>query len=243
MISDAPADQAHDEGPPTMETPSPVADDDHALLVDAATVFVQSLIRNPGLGDTIDEVVARYLRPPGDTRAGERLTFALNQLIDFPGGSFVLHYMGHNQPDVVLSVVKEVDATQAEKDLAEQVLRRLQALFGYEAADALHAMDQDPDDWASATRKVYYNVVTSKWSIELAIVKYNGESTRLVMTPDTATLFCSGILVGLNATGDAPIDPDAASSLFEQMGELLSRYGASISYPETPPLTGTNRLP
>ena len=222
------------------------AADQRADLVAAATVFVNSLSRDPNLAATIDEVLHSYLAKPDTTQVARRLNFALNHIIGNPGGNYVVYYMGSNDPESIISALNDVEASEEERDSAERVLRRLQAIFGYEISAVVQAMDENPDDWARATWKVWYDVLEPRWVFELDLQKYSGEPVHLVMSPDASTRLGAGVILGINAVQDNIFDNDGVSMLIGEMTKFLSRYGGTVSFPETAdgaePLTGSNRL-
>ena len=226
--------------------PGEDAGDPRADLVAAATVFVGALSRDPGLVDTIEEVLEDYLEKPDTTQVARRLNFALNHVIGSPGGNFLIYYMGSNEPETIISALDDVDATEEDREFANRVMRRLQAIFGYEVSAVVQAMDENPDDWARATRKVYYDVLESRWVFELDLEKYNGEPVHLVMSPDASTRLGAGVILGINAVQDNVFDTDGVNMLIDEMVKFLSRFGGTVSFSQAAegpePLTGSNRL-
>ena len=241
------SDDRRDDPDLGLEAPPPetgtTAADEHELVLDAATQFVLKLAENPDVDGTITEILHRYLDGPIDTAVGRRLNFALDHVIGHRAGTFLMHYLGSNDPGAVLTFLPDVEAPDADVASAERMLRRLQALFGFPAEEALRAMDEDPDDWSRATRKVYKDVLLSRWVIELELFKYNGERVFLKMTPDTATRLGAGVLVALNAVEENVFDDETVKMLFEQIIEFLDEYGATVSFPDATTIEGSDRLP
>jgi hypothetical protein len=234
---------------PGTEAPATSGDDrgaDRAELVAAASVFVGALSRDPGVVDTIDEVLGEYLGKPDTTEVGRRLNFALNHVIGSPGGNFVVYYLGSNDPESVIAALDDVAASEEDRDFADRTLRRLQALFGYGVSAVVQAMDENPHDWARATRKVYYDVLTSRWVFELDLEKYNGEPVHLVMSPDASTRLGAGVVLGINAIQEDVFDDEGVAMLTEEIVKFLARRGGTVSFPEpaggAESLTGSNRL-
>jgi hypothetical protein len=216
------------------------ADEERADLVDAAKVFVDALSRDPGLVDTIDEVLGEYLEKPDTTAVARRLNFALNHVIGSPGGNYLIYYMGSNDPENIISALDDVDASEEDREFADRVMRRLQAIFGYGVSAVVQAMDENPHDWARATRKVYYDVLESRWVFELDLEKYNGEPVHLVMNPDASTRLGAGVILGINAIQDNVFDKEGRDMLIDEMVKFLARYGGTVSFAHS--LTGSNRL-
>ncbi len=245
MVDDIPVDAAHDTAVPAT-APDQFAGDARADLVAAATVFVGALSRDPDLADTIDEVLEEYLGKPDTTAVARRLNFALNHIIGSPGGNYLIYYMGSNEPETIISALDDVDATVEDREFANRVMRRLQAIFGYGVSTVVQAMDENPHDWARATRKVYYDVLESRWVFELDLEKYNGELVHLVMSPDASTRLGAGIILGINAVQDNVFDTEGVTMLTGEIVKFLSRFDATVTFPQaadgSEPMTGSNRL-
>jgi hypothetical protein len=245
MVDDTP-EEAVPEVPVIAEASHEGSDASRAELVAAASVFVGALSRVPGLVDTIGEVLGEYLDKPDTTEVGRRLNFALNHVIGNPGGNFVVYYLGSNDPESIISALDDVDASEEDRDFADRTLRRLQAIFGYPVAVVVQAMDENPHDWARATRKVYYDVLTSRWVFELDLEKYNGEQVHLAMSPDASTRLGAGVVLGINAIQEDVFDDEGVAMLTEEIVKFLTRRGGTVSFTEpaggTESLTGSNRL-
>jgi hypothetical protein len=244
MVDDTSAGVGPEPAVPATQ-PGEDAGDPRADLVAAATVFVDALSRNPGLVDTIDEVLEEYLGKPDTTAVARRLNFALNHVIGSPGGNYLIYYIGSNDPESIISALDDVDASEEDREFANRVMRRLQAIFGYGVSAVVQAMDENPDDWARATRKVYYDVLESRWVFELDLEKYNGEPVHLVMSPDASTRLGAGIILGINAVQDNVFDDEGVTMLIDEMVKFLARYGGTVSFAESgtsEPLTGSDRL-
>jgi hypothetical protein len=197
-----------------------------------ATEFVHALTANSDLARTSEEILDRYLTQPVDQYTANKLGFALKHVAG-DAGTFVLYYTSHGSPDEVMRLLVQVDASPIEKDRAEEVLRRLQALYGYQAELALGMMDRNPDDWNLLERKVLYDVGAKTWSIELLITKVNGEEVHLGMGPDTAVQLAAGVLRGVNAIDEVDaFDPDLLGELVEEMASLLSGIGVEVDFPD-----------
>ena len=234
------------EAAATATAPGEDAGDPRADLVAAASVFVGALSRDPGLVDTIEEVLDGYLGKPDTTAVARRLNFALNHVIGSPGGNYLTYYLGSNDPQDVISAIEDVEASEEEREFAERVLRRLQAIFGYEVSGVMQAMDENAHDWARVTRKVYEDVLEKRWVFELDLEKYNGEAVHLVMSPDASTRLGASVILGINAIGENVFDEEGVTMLKGEMERFLARYGGKVTFPGTADgvesLTGSNRL-
>lgn len=213
------------------DEPRPDAtDEQHKLLVEAATAFVDVLDRHPGIEDTLEDTLERYLAPPPDTRVAARLRFAVHHVLGAQGGSFVLYYLESNEPEDVLAALDDVDADAGLRQHAEGVLRRLQAFYGYEVVEAGRIHGMNPLDWDRVEPHVAYETLEERWQVGLLIRRFDGESLRLEMTPNSIAGLGTWILRQLNAIGDDVFDPPVVDDLIGEITRLLAKFGGSVEF-------------